>query len=177
MGDDMAVMGERLPEAWMVELHRNGRVEFPLRRWTVMRWPLLLPGLFFAAPMLEMLDGEWRLAGYLMILAYAGVVAAVVWQLVTQRPVVIVDRRGIHRGRRRFMGWSDIGSLGLMSGPKLARQFPVIPKDVRAKNLVLGQEHVNDLRAFRSWLDELLDEYRRAAQGESADGGRSDGVG
>ncbi|WP_460665534.1 hypothetical protein [Kribbella swartbergensis] len=168
-------MGERLPEAWMVELHRNGRVEFPLRRWTAMRWLPWLPLVYLPGPTLALLDGEWRFVGHLMIVVSVGVVVAMVWQLVTQRPVVIVDRRGIHRGRRRFMAWSDVGSLGPVSGPKLARQFPVMPRDVRAKNLVLGQEHVNDVAAFRSWLDEVLDEHRRAAQDRSADGDRSDG--
>lgn len=158
----MAVMGERLPEAWMVELHRNGRVEFPLRRWTFV-WmpgsPLFLVGLISVGRIPEMLDSDWRVVGYLMILAYVGIAVAIVWQLVTQRPVVVVDRRGIQHGRR-FMAWHEIGSIAFISGPKLMRRFSVMPKNVWGKNLVLTQQHVNDLQAFRGWLEELLAEHR-----------------
>src|SRR5262245_15242562 len=102
----MAVMGERLPEAWMVEWHWNGRVEFPLRRWGYWQFPLtplLVWTPITVARVPDMLDSAWRWLGYLMIVAYAGILGAIVWQLVTQRPVVIVDRRGIHHGRRQFI--------------------------------------------------------------------------
>lgn len=161
---DVAVMGERLPEAWMVELHRNGRVEFPLRRWVFVWTPLapLLGMAFFGAIRLpELLDSGWRVVGYLAIVAYVGIAAVVVWQFVTQRPIVIVDRNGIHRGRRSFIAWSEISSIGPLSGPKLAHQFLVFPRNVRAKNLVLSQSHANDLQPLRTWLDDLLNEHRR----------------
>lgn len=165
LGDNVKVMGERLPEAWLVEMHRNGRVEFPLRRWSMFH-PVVVPLILVAfadaalgiSKMLD--DGGWRFLGYLLIVTWIGVAVVLVWQLVTQRPVVVVDHRGIHRGTRRFMAWSEIGSIGLASGPKLARRFPVHPKDVWAKDLLLGQQHVNDLEAFRTWLGELLEERR-----------------
>jgi len=172
----MAVMGERLPEAWMVEMHRNGRVEFPLRRRSMVLPPTLfvLPlTLASAGQIPEKLDSGWRFLGYLTIAVYVSLWAAGVWQLITQRPVVVVDRTGIHHGRRRFMAWSEIGWIGFVSGPKVARQFSVMPKDVWAKSLVLNRQHVNDLQTFRTWLEGLLDEYRQAAQDQSA--GRADG--
>ena len=157
-------MGERLPEAWMVEWHRNGRVEFPLRRWGFSMFPVLYMAafaLFTAGRLPDMLDdGSWRYLAYLLIAGYVGIGVMIVWQLVTQRPVVVVDHRGIHVGHRRFMAWSEIGSIGFVAGPKLARQLPVQPKNVWAKNLVLTQQHVNDLSAFRLWLGELLEEQR-----------------
>ncbi|MET9270994.1 hypothetical protein [Kribbella sp. NPDC003557] len=157
-------MGERLPEAWMVEWHRNGRVEFPLRRWSFSIFPglyLAAFGLFTASRLPDMLDDEgWRYLAYLLIVGYVGIAAMIAWQLVTQRPAVVVDHRGIHVGRRRFMAWSEVGSIGFVAGPKLARQLPVQPKNVWAKNLVLTQQHVNDLSAFRLWLGELLEEQR-----------------
>ena len=76
-------------------------------------------------------------------------------------------------GRRRFMAWSEIGWIGFVSGPKIARQFSVMPKDVWAKSLVLNRQHLNDLQTFRTWLEGLLDEYRQAAQDQSV--GRADG--
>jgi len=162
----MAIMGERLPEAWMVEWHRNRRVEFPLRRWIfflqVSVLPSLGPALLFATDLPRMLDSRWRFVACLLIVAYAGLAIVIGWQLVTQRPIVIVDHRGIHRGRRQFMAWSDIGSIGPVSGGGLVRQLSVHPRNVWAKNLVLTRHHVNDLEAFRTWLDEILTEYRRS---------------
>ena len=162
----MTVMGERLPEAWMVELHRNGRVEFPLRRWSFLQvpvFPILGLSLLSTGSLPDMLaDGNWRFLAYVLIAAYAGVVIALVWQLITQRPVLVIDHQGIHQGSRRFMPWSEIGSIGHISGPKMARQLQIHPKNVWAKNLTLTQQHINDLQAFSTWLQEVLEERRRA---------------
>ncbi|TDW87308.1 hypothetical protein EV137_5381 [Kribbella pratensis] len=161
----MTVMGERLPEAWMVEWHRNSRVEFPLRRWSFLQFPgFLLVG--YSALTLGRLpdmldDGGWRFLAYLLIATYVGIVAMFAWQFVTQRPILVVDHRGIHQGRRRFMPWTEIGSIGPVSGPKLARQLHVYPKNIWAKHLILTQQHVNDLQTFQTWLQEVLDEQRR----------------
>ncbi|WP_165546338.1 hypothetical protein [Kribbella soli] len=156
----MTVMGERLPEAWMVELHRNGRVEFPLRRWSFLQVPVLpILGLsvLSAGSLPDMLaDGNWRFLAYLLIAVYAGAGIALVWQLVTQRPTLVIDHRGIHQGRRRFMPWTEIGSIGPISGPKMARQLQIHPRNIWAKNLTLTQQHVNDLQALKTWLNTLL---------------------
>lgn len=164
----MAVMGERLPEAWVVEMHRNGRVEFPLRRWAF-GWvpvvPLLGTTVYLGLGLPEMLDdGGWRYVGYLITVLYVGAAGVVAWQLVTQRPRVVVDRRGIHRGRRHFVAWSEISSIGAVSGPSLVRRLRVLPRDVRAKDLVLSQHHVNDLGSFRVWLNDVLAEQRQLSQ-------------
>ncbi|TDW15558.1 hypothetical protein EV650_7045 [Kribbella kalugense] len=153
----------------MVELHRNGRVEFPLRRWAFI-WlpvaPLLVMGLFGAIRLPYMLD-SWRVVGWIAIAAYAGIAIVIVWQFATQRPFVVIDHNGIHRGRRRFIPWTEISSIGPLSGPKLARQFLIFPKNVRAKNLALTQQHANDLQSFRTWLEQLLAEHRGSgASGE-----------
>jgi hypothetical protein len=163
----MTVMGERLPEAWMVEWHRNGRVEFPLRRWSFVPFPVIsLVGYtaITAGRLPDMVDdGGWRFLAYLLITTYVAIVAMIVWQLVTQRPILVIDRRGIHQGRRRFMPWDEIGSIGPVSGPKPIRQLPVNPKNVWAKNLVLTQHHVNDLQTLQTWLQEVLEEHRKAS--------------
>jgi hypothetical protein len=167
----MTVMGERLPEAWMVELHRNGRVEFPLRRWSFLQapvFPILGLSVLSGGSLPDMLaDGNWRFLAYLLIPAYAGVMIAMVWQLVTQRPYLVVDRIGIHQGRRS-MPWNDIGSVGLIRGPAPFRQLPIHPKDVWAKDLVLSRQHVNDLQSFRTWLKEVLEEQRRMATSDES---------
>lgn len=166
----MTVMGERLPEAWMVEWHRNRRVEFPLRRWSWIQPPFLLVpvlGLLSLRSVPGMLDdgGWWRLVGYLLVTGYAVLVVGVAWQIITQRPVLVIDRRGIHLGRRRFLPWDDVGSIGPVTGSKLARQLEIFQKNVWAKNLTLTQQHVNDLHAFCTWLDELLNEHRQPTRG------------
>ncbi|TDO68634.1 hypothetical protein EV651_102557 [Kribbella sp. VKM Ac-2571] len=164
----MTVMGERLPEAWMVEWHRNSRVEFPLRRWSFMQYPgfwFVVPGALMTTSQLPSMldDGGWRFLAYLQIAAYVGIVAMLVWQLVTQRPILVVDHRGIHQGRRRFMPWDEIGSIGPVSGPKMARQLHVYPKNIWAKHLILTQHHLNDLQTFQTWLTELLTNHRETS--------------
>jgi hypothetical protein len=163
----MAVMGERLPEAWAVEWQRNGRVEFPLRRRSFLQvpvFPILGLSALSAGTLPDMLaDGTWRFLAYLLIAACAGVVIAGIWQLVTLRPILVIDHRGIHQGRRHFMPWTEIGSIGPVSGPKMSRQLQIYPKNVWAKNLTLTQHHVNDLQTFQTWLNELLAEQRRTA--------------
>ncbi|MBP2350250.1 hypothetical protein JOF29_001333 [Kribbella aluminosa] len=158
-------MGERLPEAWMVEWHRNGRVEFPLRRWSFIQYPIFLVlgySVMAAVKLPDMLaDDIWRFLGYLVILAYVGVAIVIIRQLVTQRPYVVVDRVGIHRGRRS-MPWTETGSIGSVTGAKLVRQLRLHPKNVWAKELTISQHHVNDLESFRTWLSEVLDEHRRS---------------
>lgn len=163
----MAVMGERLPEAWIVELHHHNRVEFPLRRWSFLQFPLPLvvaSSLVTLSRLPDMLaDGGWRFLGYLVIAVYAGVVIVLGWQLITQRPRLIVDRTGIRQGRRSIP-WSEVGSIGLIRGPKPIRQLPIHPKNIWAKDLVLSQQYVSDLQTFRTWLIELLAEHRQLAQ-------------
>ncbi|MGZ0151505.1 hypothetical protein ACXJJ3_30930 [Kribbella sp. WER1] len=157
-------MGERLPEAWMVAWHRDRRVEFAARR----RW-LLLPCLLYLALSGNMLlhlpdmltRPGWRYFGYLAIAAYAGIVGFIVWTAVTQRPYLVVDHNGLHCGRRSIL-WRDVGSVGLLRGP--ARQLPVHPKNVWAKDFVITRQHVNDVESFRTWLEELLAQQRQEEQ-------------
>jgi hypothetical protein len=165
-------MGERLPEAWMVEWHRNGRVEFPLRRSSFLQYPIFLVlgySMMAAARLPDMLaDDVWRFVGYLVIVAYVGIAIVTVRQLITQRPYVVVDRVGVHRGRRS-MPWTEIGSIGLIRSP-LVRQLPIHPKNVWAEDLVLSRAHVNDLESFRTWLGDVLEEQRRTETREDDNG-------
>lgn len=168
----MTVMGERLPEAWMVEWHHHGRVEFPLRRWTFLQFPLsfvLAPSLMTLAHLPDMLaEDGWRFYGYAVIALYVSLAVVLTYQLITQRPYLIVDRTGIHQGRRSML-WTEIGSFGLIRGPNPIRQLPVHSKNVWAKDLLLSRQHVNDLRSFRTWLEDLLEEQRRPETAEKAD--------
>lgn len=161
----MAVMGERLPEAWMVEWHHHNRVRFPLRRWSFLQLPVLLvagPSIATLARLPDMLaDGNWRYPAYLAITVYAGLALVMLHRLVTRRRYLVVDRTGIRSGRR-FLPWNEIGSIGLITGPTPLDHLPIHPKHVRSKNLNLTRQHVNDLQSFRTWLDELPSERRRS---------------
>ena len=150
----------------MVEWHHHNRVEFPLRGWSFLQFPLLLalaPTPMVLASLPDMLaDGNWRFLAYLWITAYACLVLVFLYQLVTRRPYVVVDRAGIRSGRR-FLPWNEIGSIGLVTGPNPIGKLPIHPKNVWANDLVLTRRHVNDLKSFHTWLDELLTDQRRSA--------------
>lgn len=157
----------------MVEMHRHNRVEFPVRRSALLQLPLLLllgPVLLSIGRLPDMLDdGTERYFGYLIIVVFAGIAIAFAWQFITQRPYVVVDRTGVRSGRR-FMPWTDVGSIGLIRGQGSFRQLPIHPKNVWAKDLVLSRHHVNDLQSFRTWLEEVLDEQRRPQTTQDNDG-------
>jgi hypothetical protein len=163
----MAAMGENPPEHWSDEFRRTGRVVFPLRR-KPMIWnlALLLPSaVAFVIWLPDALDanGAERGAALAWMLLLLIAVGFFVWQIVTQRPAVTVDREGIRRGRRKFMSWAEIGAIGIASGPMFGRTLPIIPKDVWAKDLILHQQNIRDLPAFRRWLETLREEHHQSS--------------
>jgi hypothetical protein len=163
----MTVMGEAPPEVWTDELRRTGQVVFPLRRrpaiWTfapsgaltTVALTLWLPNALEASQA-ERVSAFAAMGLYLFALGFGA------WQLVTQRPMLTVDHHGI-RFRRKSMPWTEVGAIGIATGPVWGRKMPVIPKDVWAKDLVLGAVNVRDLPALRRWLETLLDEHRRSS--------------
>ncbi|MGW6280106.1 hypothetical protein [Kribbella sp. NPDC055071] len=162
----MTVMGERSPEAWTTELQRTGRVVFPLRRRSVLLGlAYVIPVTAFAAIRMPDVLGSGRverISIFAALVLYAVAVAAAACQLIVQRPVVVVDREGIRRGRK-FLPWTDIGAIGLAGGPSVARRLPIIPKDAWAKDLTLHSQHVRDLPALRLWLEALLKQHQTPA--------------
>ena len=60
------------------------------------------------------------------------------------------------------MPWTEVGAIGIATGPLWARSLPIIAKDAWAKDLRLSQQNIRDLPAFRRWLETLLDEHRRS---------------
>jgi len=67
------------------------------------------------------------------------------------------------------MPWSEVGAIGIAGGPVWARTVPIIPRDAFGKDVMLSQQHVRDMPAFRRWLETLLAEYSRSARsGETA---------
>jgi hypothetical protein len=163
----MAVMGEEAPEVWTDEFRRTGRVVFPVRRRPVLirlAVVVLLLGGYQVSSLIDSLDSgttglvlrALSLSGVLLI---AGIF---VWQLITQRPVLTVDHEGIGLGRKGFMPWTDIGSIGLPTGTPFYRNVPVLPSDVWAEHLAVPRDNVKDLPALATWLTGILEERRRS---------------
>ena len=161
----MAVMGEESPERWADEWRRTGRVVFPLRRRPVL-WgfaQLLVVGTViavFGLPDMVEYGGGARIAAFVLAPLYVFGIGLGIWQLVAQRPVVIVDQDGIRRGKRKFMPWSEIGAIGIANGSVWGMSLPIIPKDAWGKDLRLYQQNVRHMPAFRRWLEILLAEHR-----------------
>ena len=162
----MAVMGEQPPEVWTDELHRTGRVVFPVRRRTVW-WGLSFATLPWASLVISLPDhlaagGEERAFVLLWPGMYAVFLGYSVWKLVTQRPVLTVDHHGIRFGRRKYMPWTEIGTIGIPHGPSFYQGLPIIPKDVWSKDLIIRQENIQNIRTFATWLTEQLAAHQTA---------------
>jgi hypothetical protein len=162
-------MGEEPPEVWADELRRNGRVVFPVRRRTTAAWGGLL-FVVFGVNHADSLTGNlgddgagriFALLGLAVLLSLLGIVG---WQLITQRPVVIVDHEGLRVGRRTFMAWKDVGTIGIPTGPKFFMNVPVLPQNVWAKDVRVPQANVKDIPAFATWLTDLLAQHRANEQ-------------
>ncbi len=170
----MAVMGDASAEVWTDELRRAGRVVFPVRRRRVVGRCV-----FFSLPVLNSLweaptrwdeGGAVRVFSLLGVAAFLMVVGVHLWQFVTRQPVLTVDDEGIRFGRKRFLPWSDIGTIGLPTGPKFAMMVPVLQNNVWARELRIPQDNVRDVPAFARWLEERLAEHRAAERTDGASG-------
>jgi hypothetical protein len=163
----MAVMGEESPAVWAEELRRAGRVVFPVRRKRLVIQRgcfVVLLGLNPAMSFTEWIHaGGQRLAlGLCSVVLLLLLIALSTWQLVTQRPTLIVDHNGIRAGRT-FLPWTAVGTIGVPHGPKVYMVLPIIPTNVWAKHLPLTQDNVKDLPALASWLTKVLQDHRRPA--------------
>jgi hypothetical protein len=77
------------------------------------------------------------------------------WQLVTGRPVLTVDRNGISLGRhqrRSRLQWNEIGNIADPAGIPVLRSVQILPLNVWGAGFAFGQDNVKDLDAFAAWL-------------------------
>lgn len=160
-------MGEESPENWSDEWRRAGRVVFPARRrpaWWRLGFVVAVGSLNPAFSFGHWLErgGLHIVFGLLGVAGYAVVAGGLIWQLVTQRPVLIVDHEGIRVGRKQFLPWTDISAIGIPTGPKFFMLLPVLPKDIWAKHLKIPQDNAKDLPALARWLEEVLQERRQS---------------
>jgi hypothetical protein len=114
----------------------------------------------------DAVDPGWSAFTLVYAPVTVGVIGFLLWQLITQRPVLTVDQDGIRLGtRKRRLRWSEIGTVGFVSGTKGLQSLPVIPNDAWAKGFDIRQDNVKDLAAFAGWLAELIDQRRTEVRG------------
>jgi hypothetical protein len=162
----MAVMGEEAADVWTDEFRRTGRVVFPVRR-----RPVVVRFALFSVPFVSSLlssadrwdeGGATRFFNFLGVAGFLLLVGVHGWQLMTRRPELTVDHQGIRVDRKRFMPWTEIGTIGIPHGPKFLMTLPVLPNDVWAKHLTLSQDNVRDIPALARWLEQVLKDHRRS---------------
>jgi hypothetical protein len=90
----------------------------------------------------------------LSVIGFLVVVGFTLWQFVTGRPVLTVDRSGINLGRHRRsrLRWSEIGKIAGTTGIPGLRSVQILPLNVWSAGFALGQDNVKDLDAFAAWL-------------------------
>jgi hypothetical protein len=163
----MPPMGDAGPDVWTDELQRTGQVVFPQRRRraAIMLAIMLLFALNLvlsdARRALDQDEAGWRLLGVFLCAISVVVVAGSLWPVITLRPVLTVDQRGIRRGRRE-LAWDQVGAVGEITGWQVLRSLAVVPQDVWAKSLSVSQDNVKDLEVFAGWLSEVLEQRRQS---------------
>ncbi|MFF1820983.1 hypothetical protein ACFVWG_27005 [Kribbella sp. NPDC058245] len=167
----MPTMGELTAADWTAEFERNGRVVFPLRRRPYLLRGVVILLVFGPSRVLNLIEiadqSDYRRvatvigATFLLLLIGLGT-----WQLITRRPILVVDTEGIHYGRK-FMGWDAVGTAGIPRGPGFFRVLPVLPANVWAKELQIHRDNVHDLSAFSDWLNSLRPAYKES-RGDNA---------
>ncbi|GAB3948533.1 hypothetical protein GCM10029976_079900 [Kribbella albertanoniae] len=171
----MPTMGELGPAEWTAELQRSGRVVFQLRRRPVALRAAVI--LLLLAPSNVFNIGEFadestvgRIFDVFGWAVYAFILGGITWQLVTRRPIVVVDGEGIRSGSR-FMPWDAVGKAGIPHGARIFSSLPVLPADVWAKEIRILRDNVRDLTAFSAWLNDLRPQRRRTEEEPHADHG------
>ncbi|WP_344182999.1 hypothetical protein [Kribbella lupini] len=175
----MRELGSEGPAAWTAEWQARGEVVFPQRRRSLW-WRLGLFGLLT-------LSSGWQLVDNLRDeseLTFITVVSAVppiwccvfgytVWQLITGRPVVRIDRFGVHYGssKRTRLAWGRIATISDPIGRWLFAYLNVRPADGKPRRLPISHLHVDDLRPFALWLRSRLEEQRALAGAAAHDEG------
>jgi hypothetical protein len=152
-------------ESWSSELESSGRVIFRPRR---VRLVLRLIGfvILMALSVWTNIDhfrtddasgalGVFRLTA---LAAFVYGTGWTLWQLIANKPVVMVDADGITRGRQ--LPWSGITKIEDPSGVPGFRAVLVQPTDRRTRPISIPQDNVDNLDELTPWLRSLLDQHQ-----------------
>jgi hypothetical protein len=91
----------------------------------------------------------------LTVIFFLAAAGLTLWQLVTGRPVLTVDRNGISLGRhqrRSRLQWNEIAKIADPTGIPRLRSVQILPLNVWATGFAVSQDNVKDLDAFAVWL-------------------------
>jgi hypothetical protein len=156
----VAKLGDGEASGWTAALDSRGIVQFPQRRRRLLV-RLALFCLVFANSLWSFVDdlrsnsfGGTDLFHGLSVIGFLVVVGFTLWQFVTARPVLTVDRNGISLGRHRRsrLQWNEIGKIADPAGIPGLRSVQILPLNVWGAGFAFGQDNVKDLDAFAAWL-------------------------
>ncbi|GAA1587552.1 hypothetical protein GCM10009804_49600 [Kribbella hippodromi] len=156
----MPDLGDQPPTSWTVQRDRAGQVVFPLRRRFIL-WQTAFQLFMFLPSMLLLVAGTEHADGYrfVLIAVYASVLGVSAWRFIAQRPRVIINHEGIRRGRK-FLPWTDIRTIGPVTGPPWERSLPITPRTPTRKRLHLPRENIRNLPALHTWLEKSHPAHR-----------------
>ncbi|MEV8375411.1 hypothetical protein AB0P21_21935 [Kribbella sp. NPDC056861] len=158
----MAGMGEAGPEVWDAEFRRTGQVVFP-QRWRGVVFQLSITVVVGAVALFvtyQRAGGswgaiEWNVLGAAAGAALVGVAGFSVWQLITGRPMVVVDSEGVSAGRgARRIGWREVSTIVVRARQSISREVVLVPIDPSASPVTIRDNNVKDLDAFLRWLEQ-----------------------
>jgi hypothetical protein len=157
----VGTLGGGEASGWTAELESSGTVQFPQRRRRLLVRLALICLVFanslwsFIADLgLNSFGGTDFFRGLSAIL-FLAVAGFTLWQLMTGRPVLTVDRNGISLGRhqrRSRLQWNEIAQIADPAGIPGLRSVQILPVNVWAAGFAFGQDNVRDLDAFAVWL-------------------------
>jgi hypothetical protein len=162
-------------DAWTTELESTGQVVFPQRRKRL--WiRAAIVAIFLANSLWSLIDHlrADEMHGIVAVLrvtslgAFVYIVGITVWQLVTRRPVVTVDRTGIRVGKKpkHVFSWHEIAHIDDPSGIRGIRTVQVQPVDRHGSTaLGISQDNVLDLSELAAWLRTLHTHQTRSSDG------------
>jgi hypothetical protein len=158
----VAGMGEAGPEVWDAEFRRTGQVMFP-QRWRGVVFQLsitVVVGLVALFAVYRRAGGDWGAIEWTALggVAGAGLVCFAgfsVWQLITGRPMVVVDAEGVRAGRgARRIGWREVSTIVVRARQSSSREVVLVPIDASASPVTIRDNNVKDLDAFLEWLEQ-----------------------
>jgi hypothetical protein len=150
--------------AWTAELERSGKVVFPRRRIRQL-WRLAV----FAIVITRAASRIWRpedlpnplvTMDAILLPVLLAVTGLLVWNFVTRRPLLTVDRTGVRMGRKH-LAWSEIERIRHTDVP-LFGFITISPYGGKwSRRIEIQSENVKDTEGLANWLRSILEQQRR----------------
>lgn len=151
--------------AWTAELERSGKVVFPRRRIRQL-WRLAVFAIVItqrAASLIwrpEDLPNPLVTMDAILLPVLLAVTGLLVWNFVTRRPLLTVDRTGVRMGRKH-LAWSEIERIRHTDAP-LFGFITIYPYGGKwSRRIEIQSENVKDTEGLANWLRSILEQQRR----------------